>query len=347
MDLLRAKRELAEDDPKIADLQKLLAQREASLAILTKRMAEQDAAEQPGNSPATQPSNQDVYYVSGVPRTGVYAMGEKRTTLLQALIAAGFDQSMRDKVLTVVHKNGKRVRYNIDEIVDENGQMSVEPDDVLMVADRGPAEIYIVGDVPRVGVYSLPPKGINLLQAIVMAGGDPTKIMDENVQLRRPAAHNKTYTFMYSVKELKNGSGDQLPLQPDDVVTVGHRKPTSTGDAKDAAAAELMPGAISVEGDVPHPGQYTVNGLSPTVLEAIASAGGDPSKMEEDDVLLRRGMGSDMEESMYWPMKELIDDAAAGERVTPGDRIRVVNPQHTLKPTFIGSDPATQPTTRP
>jgi hypothetical protein len=58
--------------------------------------------------PATQPGEKNVYYISGVPRTGVYSLKEP-VNMLQALVAAGVNPpDVQDRQIVWTHATGSR-----------------------------------------------------------------------------------------------------------------------------------------------------------------------------------------------------------------------------------------------
>jgi protein involved in polysaccharide export with SLBB domain len=181
------------------------------------------------NSPATQPALPQTgeYYISGIPQSGVYAMNREPITVLQALIKAGMQDWTPDENLTVIHRDGGRQEFKLSDVMNGAvGQTPVQPDDVLMVANNLPqGEYYVGGDVPRVGVYSLTRRRINVLQALIAAGTDPEKIGNDIVVIRHRVGPDKETVQRIAIKELLNDPSKEIVLQPNDMLQVG---PAST-----------------------------------------------------------------------------------------------------------------------
>ena len=81
----------------------------------------------------------------------------------------------------------------------------------------------ILGQVNRPGSYEMPdssPGGIDLLEAVAMAGGYTRIAAPERIAVRR---HNASgdQIFKVNAKRFTNGSGGSFRVVPDDTITVG------------------------------------------------------------------------------------------------------------------------------
>jgi len=81
----------------------------------------------------------------------------------------------------------------------------------------------VLGQVSRPGTYDMPdasPGGIDLLEAIAMAGGYTRTAAPERITVRR---HNKSGDQILKVnaKRFTKGSGGGFPVLPGDAITVG------------------------------------------------------------------------------------------------------------------------------
>lgn len=227
----KAMSEISADDAQVAEMQKMMAQRQKMLADLSAEIARRNSNSSSENNPASQPTDdsEKVYYISGVERSGVYSFGRRKVTLYQAIVASGMNDSMRSKTLNVVHKDGSHHNYKMSDILDgDQGKTLAQADDVLMVMDhplvtdqQPTKEYYVAGKVPRVGVYSIG-KDVNLLQAIIAAGADPSKMPDEPVQLRHRLSDDHMQIEDFTMRQLMQDPSKVI-LQPDDVVMVGQR----------------------------------------------------------------------------------------------------------------------------
>jgi hypothetical protein len=141
------------------------------------------------------------YFISGVPRTGTYALvGDTPVTLRQALLSAGVTQdagACNVNLRSNSFEDPKGRSYSLKSILaGEQDKQLLHDGDVVMVfaASSTPTtqpvsgEYYIGGHVPRVGVYSMG-RPVNLLQALVAAGVNPPDASDAVVTLIRPSGN--------------------------------------------------------------------------------------------------------------------------------------------------------------
>ncbi len=180
---------------------------------------------QAATSTTTQPTAHGEYYISGVERTGVYSLNDRKINVRQALIAAGFTDALRNCSLVIVRANpaGGEIRKSlaVNDIMDTDaGQAEVQAGDVLMVTAPITGEYYVGGNVPRTGVYSLTGRQINLLQALISAGADPQELKEMEVEVRRRTPDKKEEVFRYTVPKLLEKTGEPFILAPDDLITV-------------------------------------------------------------------------------------------------------------------------------
>jgi hypothetical protein len=107
---------------------------------------------------------------------------------------------------------------------------------------------YVGGRVPRPGVYQLNGRKVNLLQALVAAGFDPTKDGDHDVQLlRRKAGEDREAVTSLSIKDLLEHREKDQFLQADDLLLV--KPPPEKPGA--AAPAEKRSALLVTEGGNP------------------------------------------------------------------------------------------------
>ena len=82
----------------------------------------------------------------------------------------------------------------------------------------------VLGQVNRPGNYEMPdgsPGGIDLLEAIAMAGGYTRIAAPERVNVRRHPATGSDQIFKVNAKRFTKGSGGSFLVEPGDTVTVG------------------------------------------------------------------------------------------------------------------------------
>ncbi len=82
----------------------------------------------------------------------------------------------------------------------------------------------VLGQVSRPGSYEMPdgsPSGIDLLEAIAMAGGYTRIAAPERVSVRRHTTAGSDQIFKVNAKRFTKGSGGSFLVEPGDTVTVG------------------------------------------------------------------------------------------------------------------------------
>ena len=82
----------------------------------------------------------------------------------------------------------------------------------------------ILGQVNRPGSYEMPegnPEGVDLLEAIAMAGGYTRIAAPERISIRRQASTGSDQLIRVDAKRLAHGRGESFRVAPGDTVTVG------------------------------------------------------------------------------------------------------------------------------
>jgi polysaccharide export outer membrane protein len=82
----------------------------------------------------------------------------------------------------------------------------------------------VLGQVRRPGSYDMPDdatRGIDILEAIAMAGGYTRIAAPERVTVRRHSQRGGDQLFKVNAKRLARGEGESFLVQPGDTVTVG------------------------------------------------------------------------------------------------------------------------------
>jgi protein involved in polysaccharide export with SLBB domain len=100
----------------------------------------------------------------------------------------------------------------------------VSPKVNVMLIGYAKRRFSILGQVNRPGSFEMPdesPGGIDLLEAIAMAGGYTRIAAPERVNVRRHNATGDDQIFKINAKRMVKGSGGSFLVQPGDTVTVG------------------------------------------------------------------------------------------------------------------------------
>ncbi|PYK03593.1 MAG: hypothetical protein DME66_11715 [Verrucomicrobia bacterium] len=100
----------------------------------------------------------------------------------------------------------------------------VSPKVNVMLIGYAKRRFSVLGQVNRPGSYEMPdgsPGGIDLLEAIAMAGGYTRIAAPERVNVRRHPATGNDQIFKVNAKRFTKGSGGSFLVEPGDTVTVG------------------------------------------------------------------------------------------------------------------------------
>ena len=152
-------------------------------------------------------------------------------------------------------------------------------DVTVLVAEAGNRPISVIGAVTRPGRINVT-GNITLLQAITQAGGLATGY-GKTVYILRSAPNGLTDQIAVDIEDLMvNGNPDlNLPLRPNDVVNI---------------PAETMIN-IYLLGEVMKPGKVQFRrSQSPTLLQALADAGGPTDRAAKSCVIKRKVNGREV-----------------------------------------------------
>jgi protein involved in polysaccharide export with SLBB domain len=100
----------------------------------------------------------------------------------------------------------------------------VSPKVNVMLIGYAKRRFSVLGQVNRPGSFEMPdgsPGGIDLLEAIAMAGGYTRIAAPERVSVRRHPATGSDQFFKVNAKRFTRGSGGSFLVEPGDTVTVG------------------------------------------------------------------------------------------------------------------------------
>ncbi|MBP0004332.1 MAG: SLBB domain-containing protein [Cyanobacteria bacterium SBC] len=233
----------------------------------------------------------------------------------------GLDNTINLPVVGLVDVGGLTLQEAQDLISQQYARILRRPIVTLNLVAPRPLRIAISGEVSSPGSYTLSPQGSSdfprLTQALQNAGGITQSGDLSRVELRR--RYPEPQTIVLNLWDLtQNGDLSQDPMLFDgDSIVVPtldaidpelSRRLESTNIAAEPATA--LP--VAVVGEVFRPGTYTVGGggASPTVTEAIETAGGITALANIREIrLYRRTQSGDTQtiELDFWAMLQLGD----------------------------------------
>jgi polysaccharide export outer membrane protein len=177
-------------------------------------------------------------------------------------------------------------------------------DVTVTVLEAGSKPISVIGAVTRPGRIGIT-GNITLIQAITQAGGLAGGY-GRTLYVLRTGANGLTEQIAIDIDDLMvNGNPDlNLPLRANDVINV----------PIDGSIA------IYVLGEVMHPGSVTFRrSQTPTLLQALAAAGGPTDRASRQVILKRVVSGS--EKTFKYDFKKIIDGRQNDIVLLDGDRI--------------------------
>ena len=129
-------------------------------------------------------------------------------------------------LIGTVEVRGKTARQ-VEELVQKlyDRDFLVNPQVNVFVVEYWKRFVKVFGSVGTPGVVVFPPEeGLTLLDAIARAGGLSRLADKKRVILTRVGLDGSPVTTTINVEDLlSRGTGEDVPLQPDDVINVGER----------------------------------------------------------------------------------------------------------------------------
>jgi len=128
-------------------------------------------------------------------------------------------------LLGSIHLAGLTLTQAASKLTDLYGRdYLVNPRVNVMLLGYAKRRFSILGQVNRPGTYEMPdssPGGIDLLEAIAMAGGYTRIAAPERVTVRRRTAAAGDQIFKVNAKRFTKGSGGGFRVEPGDTINVG------------------------------------------------------------------------------------------------------------------------------
>jgi polysaccharide export outer membrane protein len=107
-------------------------------------------------------------------------------------------------------RNGD-LRYNI----------VIRPHDLIVAPNPPTGEYYMSGHIARGGVYSVPPRGITLKQAVIAAGMLDGVAIPQRTELIRRVGANREVWVAIDTNAIFSGAQPDIFLKPNDILHVG------------------------------------------------------------------------------------------------------------------------------
>ena len=101
------------------------------------------------------------------------------------------------------------------------GNCYLEDGDVVVVREREPRSIYVMGLVKDPGLQTLPPdRDLYVLNALAAAGGRTSQLADKVWVLREVPGEKDSVRIVVSIREAKRNAAANVRLQAGDIVSV-------------------------------------------------------------------------------------------------------------------------------
>lgn len=167
--------------------------------------------------------SQRIEVLGAVKGPGVFFLTTGSTDLVNILAQAGglLDGAGRFVLITQTNSENAEVPQRVDlhALLDQGNtelNVVVHGGDQVFIPKRN--EIYVMGEVNKQGAI-LFDSGMSLLQAVSKAGGFSNTAALSRVQVIR-VVDGKEEILRVDVKRIQAGAGRDVPLLPDDVITV-------------------------------------------------------------------------------------------------------------------------------
>jgi len=221
----------------------------------------------------------DWLFVTGAVRSpGAFPVREP-LTIQQAVASAGGPTPTADlTVAIVITPEGQRREVPLEpelEGAQNSGKVRLNVGYTLVLGEREPQKVAVLGAVRKPGIYEAPPEGLRVSDAIALAGGYTVDADAQVARLTRAAQE----TITVDLKRIAQNVNDpaNIALTNGDAILVPTRPP----------------GAISVLGEVNTPGMKPLEPEKSTrISDAIALAGGLTRAADASDATLIRADGS-------------------------------------------------------
>ncbi len=165
-----------------------------------------------------------VYFLGRVGKPGIHT-SKSEVTLLQGLSMAGGIQEGADLSLAYVARGTQRLPVDFVKLLrdgDLSQNVTLEPDDTVVVPDNPLNVIYVTGEVRQPGMLPfLKERGWTALRAVVAVGGFTQFAAKGKAYLIRDAGSRRTVIPIDFNDVMRNPeAGRDVPLSPGDVLVV-------------------------------------------------------------------------------------------------------------------------------
>ncbi|MEY2480216.1 MAG: polysaccharide biosynthesis/export protein VpsN [Verrucomicrobiota bacterium] len=162
------------------------------------------------------------YVLSANDQVGVEVFGEDDLRANGRLNAEG---NLSVPLLGSVHLAGLTLTQAAARLTELYGRdYLVNPKVNVMLVGYAKRRFTILGQINRPGSYEMPdgsPGGVDLLEAIAMAGGYTRIAAPERISIRRPSTSGGDQLIRVDAKRLAHGRGESFRVEPGDTVSVG------------------------------------------------------------------------------------------------------------------------------
>jgi polysaccharide export outer membrane protein len=165
-----------------------------------------------------------IYFLGRVARPGIIA-SKSEVSLLQALALAGGIQDGADLSLAYVARGTERLSVDFVKLLrggDLSQNITLNPDDTIVVPDNPENVIYVMGEVRQPGMLPfVKERGWTVLKAVVGVGGFTQFAARGRASLIREEGGRRT-TLPIDFNDLMRNpeAGKDLPLRPGDILII-------------------------------------------------------------------------------------------------------------------------------
>jgi len=184
--------------------------------------------------------SQPLYILGQFKNTGVFYMDRPFNVLQGLAIGQGYDVSSANPRAARIIRNKKVLPVDIYELLmnaDQTQNIWLKPGDTIFMPDNRNRVVFVFGASKGGGPVSIPPAGLNLLQAIATAGLQEIGYHARRVFLIRSFSPTRGQLMVIDVDKIMQGDALPMALTEGDIIYI----PKSGMTTWNEALSEMLP----------------------------------------------------------------------------------------------------------
>ncbi len=180
-----------------------------------------------------------LYILGQFKQTGVFYMDRPFNVLQGIAMGGGYDESANPRSARVIRDN-RVLPVDVYELLmraDQSQNIWLKPGDTIFMPDNKDQRVFVFGAGKTGMSIPFPPRGLNLLEAIAMAGLQEIGYHSQNVHLIRSLSPTRGQLMVVDVDAIIDGEAMPLQLCEGDVIYIPKSGLTSWNEA----LGEMLP----------------------------------------------------------------------------------------------------------